>query len=890
MSKQQQSGKTKRHSKSTDRTSGRDEESELTWELALLHTRRLGQRLRSAEGSDARSVKKLASFLRDGRAASEATLRRNVVEALVPAARIGNRAALAAQADALTDHSEGVRKVAVAALKESALGKRPEKGSSVAVALAKVFPPSSAAEKLEVRRAAAEALRQLGPQNDPNTIQQNRAWLEDVDAAVRLSATNAVPLIGADEEDAASLAARLTDSDWRVATAAVRSLESVALERSAAQQRQRRRPTSSSTATSKSAFQTPGTPDGGTSERSASHASTSGSTTFGTAGGLESKGPRAVATAALAEVCAGKSSKLLGLPRVEAIAALGRVARLGDVSALQAAADRLADVDMDVRRAASDAIAQIARGDPRTAIEASFAKLDHQDFRVRAAAREALCASVEPEDEIDALGMTTALLDREDWHGRRGVGATLKQLGLQHYGIERALQALERKLVHWDWSVRRKAIESYAMIAEAGGGSYDAMRALAALAHDDDAVVRLEVASVFPRVAPRKCKEAIGVLTPLAIGDPEVDVRCRAVASIALLAAENRSRSRTSIATIGSCLEDEDEAVREAAAKAMHAVGNGRRCAVDAVTERLRHESEKVRKAAVQAFEGVLGCNHDQALRDRVALKLIPFLQHDNADVRRTVASAISAFSVPQNVAAPEVTQPPTDRRAASALAAPPLASISGRGAFGRVQVGGASASVLASAPAPVSACPPAPDVALARTGPDPAAVIAAAAAVVAKFRPICVGPPGGAFSDCEDGDDDRSVAGASVTSKSSRGGTSSASQSTLRGIRNKSNAAGRSVHISKQSAASVNSSEDGTRGIGKKSKKGRARLDGPLKGDLKHARDLESTKEEEEEERPLSESDTDEDEEPKAETKGEGEGADDGVAGGVSGGVAIGC
>eukprot|EP00443_Scrippsiella_acuminata_P015437 CAMPEP_0115302204 /NCGR_PEP_ID=MMETSP0270-20121206/70256_1 /TAXON_ID=71861 /ORGANISM="Scrippsiella trochoidea, Strain CCMP3099" /LENGTH=459 /DNA_ID=CAMNT_0002720111 /DNA_START=11 /DNA_END=1387 /DNA_ORIENTATION=- len=203
-------------------------ERENPWEYRTLDARKWGEKLRQSGGAGPSSVKHILKTLKDSRSLSEISLRRTAVEALVPAAEIGHRGALAAQAARLTDSSESVRRSALLALRAAAGGQRPQVGGAVAVALQDALPPKNARYNLESRRRGADALLRLAPAGDAHLLATATKWLEDEDAEVRLSSTQAIGHIGSGQEDIEAVAARLTDSDWRVSRAAVHTLEQLA--------------------------------------------------------------------------------------------------------------------------------------------------------------------------------------------------------------------------------------------------------------------------------------------------------------------------------------------------------------------------------------------------------------------------------------------------------------------------------------------------------------------------------------------------------------------------------------------------------------------------------------------------------------------------------------
>lgn len=126
----------KAKTKTKHKAKPKEEEEEPPWEVSMYRSRTLGLKLQAIGGSHPASTKRLLSTLRDCRASSDSALRRTALTSLVPAAAVGHRGALAAQAQALTDQSLGVRTCAVECLRSAAGGKRPELGGAVAAALA----------------------------------------------------------------------------------------------------------------------------------------------------------------------------------------------------------------------------------------------------------------------------------------------------------------------------------------------------------------------------------------------------------------------------------------------------------------------------------------------------------------------------------------------------------------------------------------------------------------------------------------------------------------------------------------------------------------------------------------------------------------------------------
>lgn len=172
------------------------------------------------------------------------------------------------------------------------------------------------------------------------------------------------------------------------------------------------------------------------------------------------------------------------------------------------------------------------------------------------------------------------------------------------------------------------------------------MRYIGSQACDLDECVRLAVAVNLPRAAPRRSREAISMLTPMAMGDADIEVRCQAFASIAELGGVTRSRSRSVVHVLAYGMEDKEHEVRVAAVKALIACARLRRTALDAVALRLAHKDKHVREAATIAFKGVVeGCS--KKMRKRVTAQTLRLLGSSNRGVREAAAAAME-FGVPE--------------------------------------------------------------------------------------------------------------------------------------------------------------------------------------------------------------------------------------------------
>jgi len=593
----------------------------------MYQSRCWGQSLKETGGNNSKAVKKLKSTLKDARAASEIALRRTAIEALVPAAAVGNRGALAAQAKALGDEEEVVRRTALKALQKAAGDKRAESGGAVAVALAEALPQFSVAQNTDVRRSAADALARLAPQQDKELAKIAVTWVNDEDPVVRASATQALGLAGSGREALDALKQSMADVDWRVSQEACLALTKLA---KAPRKKEE---------------------DGGGSSKTSSSGSKRSQT-----GGLR---PRTKEMSAalmsattpaevLAECC--RSDLLRGLPRVNAVKALGKAAKPGDTSAVLVAAHQLTDVDFQVRRAAVGALRHLAPGDRKGTIRAAASQLTNFDFRARESASEALAAisegSVKSSDTAFQLAAST--LEGEDWRGRRGAASALRRLGQLDGGAARdsVFAVLIPRLEHPDWSIRRKAAQALGVVAK-GVGDVRAIKLLAGLARDPDEEVRVAVVAALPGAAPpKKCKEAIQMAATFA-ADSNPRIRVAALKALKELASVERSRSRVAVHAVSACIKDEVEEVRLTAEHVMKAIAAGRRTSIDDIALRLSDPDEEVRKAAVEAFAG---CGPGK--RERALKRAVPLLRHEDPGVRKSVVDAMAGMTNPEEGAA----------------------------------------------------------------------------------------------------------------------------------------------------------------------------------------------------------------------------------------------
>jgi len=234
----------------------------------------------------------------------------------------------------------------------------------------------------------------------------------------------------------------------------------------------------------------------------------------------------------------GEEPALYGLPRIEVVSALGRVAKPRDEGAVKAVAARLSDADAEVRLEAAAAMARLGRGNKQLAVREAGQLLQDRDFRVRGAAGKAIaqvCAgsAADSRAEEDAFRLAAAQLERRDWRARRGAASALRWLSenvraRQSKAVDgvaevstadptkAALDALLPRLHHTDWSVRRKAVQAIAGVAEAVSGSTYAVELLATAIADPDEEVLIAVAASLPAAAPRKSKLAVALAIRLA--------------------------------------------------------------------------------------------------------------------------------------------------------------------------------------------------------------------------------------------------------------------------------------------------------------------------------------------------------------------------------------
>jgi HEAT repeat protein len=620
------------------------------WEYRMYHSRRWGHSLKEAGGSNSKAVKRLTATLKDARAQSEIALRRTAVEALIPAAAVGNRGALAAQAKALGDDDRVVRQAALKSLQKAAGGKRLESGGAVSVALAEELPQFTKSLRTDVRRAAASALAHLTPLQDKELAKLAREWTQDEDGGVRAAAIEALGLAGSGSKALNALKFGLTDFDWRVSQAACKALTKVEVTKA---QRHAARSVDSRGGEDDSApGSAPSTARSVDTDMSESQAGSRPGTpaqyhpgSHNNLAGVAAMASSHTPADALAECC--RSNLLRGLPRVEGVRALGKVAEPGDKSAILVAAHQLTDADLQVRRAAVSTLKSLAPGDRVGAIRASVSQLTAYDYRCRESAAEALAACTGKASNDTAFSLVASTLEGQDWGGRRGAANALRRLGELNDGAARdqVFGVLIPRLEHPDWSIRRKAAQALGVVAK-GIGDVRAIKLLAGLARDPEEEVRKAVVEALPGAAPpKKCKDAI-MMASTFCKDPNPRIREAACNALEELASAERSRSRVAIHAVSGCIQDDVEAVRLTAERVMRSIAPGRRTAIDDVAERLADPDEGTRRAAVAAFEGVGAANRERALK-----RVVPLLRHPDAGVRQAASDAMQGMMGPEEAA-----------------------------------------------------------------------------------------------------------------------------------------------------------------------------------------------------------------------------------------------
>mmetsp|Transcript_125758 Transcript_125758/g.245179 ORF Transcript_125758/g.245179 Transcript_125758/m.245179 type:complete len:815 (-) Transcript_125758:74-2518(-) len=663
-----------------------DEEAAL-WPCRMHEVRKWGQALNQKGGSDAGSSKRILTTIGNLRSASEGALRRTAIEALVPAAAVGHRSAIAAQAAALGDESEAVRRSAVRSLQAAAGLKRAESGGAVSVALSEAFAqPGQSQRDMPTRRTQALVLKELAPKGDKDMVIAATAFSQDKDSQVRRTAVEALGAIGTSKADVRAVAGLVKDPDGGVARAAVEALEQLAGIRPHPASGSTRglnhalglttgssfhgESVASSSATiqhntSLESFASTKDLDatmsdisvGSPSSRNVNDDYSDQGSQFGntlrsnfgkrsaTTRGKKSKQQlktEAAAMEALATCC--REEGVVGLPRALAVAALGRSVGSNSSVALEAAVQNLAGTDEQVRREAVAAVGLLAPSNRQLSVQMSAGQLTNADFRVRGAARKALVQAANDSERTKAfaIGRAAAALEAPEWAGRRGTALALRKLG-ELGGSEGqvvALRALLPRLRHTSWSIRCKALECVAEVGSAHGGNELAVEMLADAITDPDEEVRRSAVRLLPRAAPQKSKRAVEVAATVSTSDPHVDIRVEALAALEGLVSEGRSRSRVAVHAVIRCYEDSAEEVRNAAERVMATLFMDRRTAVDALAALLSHQQERVQLAAVRALKNVSADRRSRAQRHMVKL-----MRHPNEVVRNAARHGMEAAS-----------------------------------------------------------------------------------------------------------------------------------------------------------------------------------------------------------------------------------------------------
>eukprot|EP00927_Polykrikos_kofoidii_P071231 TRINITY_DN6752_c0_g1_i10.p1 TRINITY_DN6752_c0_g1~~TRINITY_DN6752_c0_g1_i10.p1 ORF type:complete len:1022 (+),score=214.54 TRINITY_DN6752_c0_g1_i10:182-3247(+) len=580
----------------------------------------------------------------------------------------------------------------------------------------------------EERRAAAHAIERLGPRGNAAMIETVKFWLDDKDEQVRASSLRALGQIGVgdrggkarENEDVAKVvAARLDDPSWKVRQAAVEALERVAVADVAVYHRAMAAAAKEDAcrgAVAASVGAEASHSDSGASDHSSSVKSVK-SSRRGSRKSVRSanrQGKRA--TAELGRACRGTRGVDAGsLPRIEAVRALGRVALPRDGGVVQAITEVLRDGDENLRceavNAAQKFTSNVSGKDGATVrssiLAASSFVLGSEDWRFRNAASKVICNTATVAEEGDVLGLVTGLLEQGDWRNRRAVGPTLRQLVGAKFQLTSVLEALDPWLQHADWTIRRKTVEAMGEVAEGVGGKRAVVRRFAAISFDPEEEVRRAVAIWLPAASPTKSKEAISVLTPMALGDSDVDVRRCSLRAIGQLAATGRSRSRAAIRVLATGLEDDDSEARLIAVEMLRQAGRGRRTAIDVVSKQLGHADEHVRQAAAAAFQGIVDHQTTQ-LHKRLFQRTMPYIQHGEKGVREAAVISIDAIRPKKKVVGLAELQSPS--------------------------LGGTISSPSASTIAPLDS---AAELSTDMEGPDPKEVLKAASLCVARFAHV---------------------------------------------------------------------------------------------------------------------------------------------------------
>mmetsp|Transcript_73670 Transcript_73670/g.137678 ORF Transcript_73670/g.137678 Transcript_73670/m.137678 type:complete len:918 (-) Transcript_73670:45-2798(-) len=662
-----------------------DRAREEFWECRMHQTRRWGRTLEVVGGSEATTVKKLGKTLSDSRAKSELALRRTALEALVPAAATGNSEALALQTDALGDPSVAIRNLAMHTLQAAAGGKRAESGSAVALALQNRLPHRRTQWDIDTRSSCAQAIQQLVPRGDLKAQQICLKWLKDDAPAVRCAAVQALGEVGQGASDVEAVGAMLRDPQWQVKRAAIKALVLLSALEPAATQRMT--PLNDSPKPKRAAKRTTGMRSPGqrgslpsnkrdAQARRGSTGSDKGSLSSGPSKTLTRRGSassivsitssksgrvaknvtkisplaklpetdRDRAVMQLARAC--KDADLRGQVLAEAVEAMGMICQGGiglaaNTAAVEACSARLGDPDMGVRQAAVTALQILAANDNTATQRGAAGLISHTDYRARGAALEVLTVTAAEglQPVVDSYFLAAANLEVADWAGRRGVPPAfqkLAQIGTQDT-FDKVLAVLIPRLEHHDWSIRRKAVQALVEALKTQGGTNHAVRFVKSYLKDPEEEVRRVLAMALPYAAPTKSKAALALAGHLC-EDVDPDVRLAGLAAVSALAAVERSRSRKAIAICIKCIQGADDDLRAAAVQTLKVIADGRRTAIDSLTEVFAHPDERVHLAAAEAFALVGKTRFERA--ERRVVKLL----RSTDPVVRTAATAAMAM------------------------------------------------------------------------------------------------------------------------------------------------------------------------------------------------------------------------------------------------------
>ncbi|KAK4040266.1 armadillo-type protein [Parachaetomium inaequale] len=224
---------------------------------------------------------------------------------------------------------------------------------------------------------------------------------------------------------------------------------------------------------------------------------------------------------------------------------------------LQAVAGRLEDKDVQVRRAAADALARRAAL-PREILQAVAGRLEDKDWQVRQAAAHALGrqAALAPEI-LQAVQAVAGRLEDKDGQVRRAAADVLRGQAALPYEI---LQAIAGRLEHKDEDVRRAA--AYALRGQAALPREILQAVAGRLEHKDENVRRAAAYALGRQAAlPREILQAVAGW----FEHKDRDVRLAAVDALRGQAA----LPREILQAVAGRLEDEDRQVQQAAVHAL---------------------------------------------------------------------------------------------------------------------------------------------------------------------------------------------------------------------------------------------------------------------------------------------------------------------------------